>query len=157
MPKVAATALGAMVGAALAYPPSRRQIVRVGRVALDALALRLQGEMAESLLILTCEGHRSGLPRTVILSGLELDGDLYVLSWSRHAAWLRNVERHPQVVVDDRVKVRRATAEPVPGEVAERVRQSFVESRVPAPLRSALGREGAPLGPGLPVVRLVPR
>jgi deazaflavin-dependent oxidoreductase (nitroreductase family) len=157
VPRVAVATLGAVVGAALAYPPSRRQIARAGRLGLDALALRLKGEAGESLLILTCEGRQSHLPRTVILSGVELEGDLYVLPWSRGARWLANVRHHPEVVIDDRAKVRRARAEVVEDEVAERVRRRFVETLVPAPLRGPLGREGAPLGPGLPAVRLVVR
>src|SRR5437879_5022412 len=101
LPRVAAATLTAAVGAALAYPPSRRQIVRAGRLGLDALALRLRGELGESLLIVTGEGRRSRLPRTVILSGIELDGDLYVLPWSAANRWLGNLRHHPEVVVDD--------------------------------------------------------
>ena len=61
------------------------------------------------------------------------------------------------MVVDDRVRVRRARAETVDGDEAERVRLAFLDRYVPARVRDLLARDGGPLGPGHPVVRLLPR
>ena len=142
------------MAALVAYPPSRRQLVRSGRTAIDELALGVESPWSTRLLLLTCEGRTSGLPRTVVLTGVTVDKQLYVMPWSPRSGWLSNVRAHPQVVIDDRVQVRRGRAEVVEGEEADAVRAAFLEENVPAPVRELLGRSGAPLGPGLPAVRL---
>jgi deazaflavin-dependent oxidoreductase (nitroreductase family) len=155
LPKTLTAIAGATIGAALAYPPSRRQVVRTARAALDELLLHVDTPWSEHLLLVTSEGHRSHLPRTAVLSRVDLDGETFVVPWDRNAGWLRNVAANPDVVVDDRVRVRRARAEVVEGPGAEAVREAFVERFVPELLRGTLAGEGGPLGPGLPVVRLV--
>jgi deazaflavin-dependent oxidoreductase (nitroreductase family) len=154
-PRKTAVAIGsAVIAAALAYPPSRRQVVRTARTAIDELMLRTDTPWTARLLLLTSEGRRTQVPRTAVLTGVSLDGELFVVPWSKGPAWLGNVQANPAVVVDDRNKVRRARAEVVDGEVAERVRKAFLEENVPRPARGILGGAGAPLGPGGPVVRL---
>ena len=158
MPKTltAVTAIaGATIGAALAYPPSRKQLMRTARAALDGVLLRVDSPWSQDLLLVTTEGHRSHLPRTSVLSRVELDGETFVVPWDRAAGWLRNVASNPDVVVDDRVKVRRARAEVVDGAIAEAVRAAFLERFVPELMRGRLAGKGGPLGPGLPAVRLV--
>jgi len=91
----------------------------------------------------------------VAMHSIKVGGDTFVVPWDRGADWLRNVEAHPDVVVDDRVRVRRARAELVKGKTAEAVRLAFLERFVPEMLRGPLGAKGAPFGPGLPAVRLV--
>ena len=154
--KTAAAVGGAALAALLAYPPSRRQLLRTGRTAFDELALGMESPWSTRLLILTAEGSRSGVPRTVVLASVTVDGQLYVVPWSRHAGWLANVRAHPQVVIDDRVQVRRGKAEVVDGEAAAEVRAAFVEEIVPGPLRDFATRAGSPVGPGVPVVKLTP-
>jgi deazaflavin-dependent oxidoreductase (nitroreductase family) len=155
LPKTLAAIVGASVGAAIAFPPSRRQLLRTGRAALDEALLRFDTPWSADLLLVTTEGHQSHLPRTAVLSRVEVDGQTYVVPWDRGAAWLRNVEANPDVVIDDRVRVRRARAERVDGHTAEAVRVAFLERFVPEVLRGPLGADGGPLGPGLPAVRLV--
>ncbi|HEV3233619.1 MAG TPA: nitroreductase/quinone reductase family protein [Candidatus Dormibacteraeota bacterium] len=154
-PKAALAVGGTLIGVALAFPASRKQIVRAGRTVLDEVALQADTPWTRDLVLLTTEGSQSHLPRTAVLSLIEIDGDRFVLPWDSRCGWLHNVRAHPDVVVDDRVKVQRARAEVVEGEVAERVRQEFVDRYLPGPLRGAVDRDGAPLGPGLPAVRLV--
>jgi deazaflavin-dependent oxidoreductase (nitroreductase family) len=146
---------GATIGAALAYPPTRRQVTRTARAALDEVLLRVDTPWSKDLLLVTTEGHRSHLPRTSVLTRVELDGQTFVVPWDRNAGWLRNIAANPDVVVDDRVKVRRARAEMVDGDTAEAVRAAFLERFVPEVVRPRLGADGAPLGPGLPAIRLV--
>jgi deazaflavin-dependent oxidoreductase (nitroreductase family) len=155
VPKTLTAIAGATIGAALAYPPSRKQVMRTARAALDEVLLRVDSPWSKDLLLVTTEGHRSHLPRTSVLSRVELDGEIYVVPWDRGAGWLRNVAANPDVVVDDRVKVRRARAEVIDGATAEAVRRAFVERFVPERLRGPLTGERGPLGPGLPAVRLV--
>jgi deazaflavin-dependent oxidoreductase (nitroreductase family) len=155
LPKTLTAIAGATIGAALAYPPSRKQVMRTARAALDEVLLRVDSPWSPDLLLVTTEGHRSHLPRTSVLSRVELDGETFVVPWDRDAGWLRNVASNPDVVVDDRVTVRRARAEVVDGATAEAVRAAFLERFVPEVLRGRLAGEGGPLGPGLPAVRLV--
>ncbi len=122
---------------------------------MDELLLRVDTPWSQDLLLVTTEGHRSKLPRTSVLARVELDGETFVVPWDRGAGWLRNVEANPDVVIDDRVKVRRARAEVVDGATAEAVRAAFLERFIPDALRGPLSGERAPLGPGLPAVRLV--
>jgi deazaflavin-dependent oxidoreductase (nitroreductase family) len=143
-----------MVGAALALPTTRRQLARAGRMIIDEVVLQSDTPWTRDLVILTSEGRRTGLPRTTVLFPVRLDGDTYVLPWDGGCGWFHNVRANPDVVIDDRVKVHRATAEVVDPEVAERVRLEFVDRFIPARLRSFVTRDGAPLGRGLPAVRL---
>jgi deazaflavin-dependent oxidoreductase (nitroreductase family) len=156
LPKVALAVTGTVIGAALAYPPSRRHAVRTARVAMDELLLRADNPWSEGLLLLTTEGHRSHLPRTTVLSRVEIDGDIYVMPWQTSAHWFANVAKNPDVVVDDRKQVRRARAEVVTGEVAETVRAKFMRENIPGLVHGLLDRAGA-LGPGMPAVRLTRR
>jgi deazaflavin-dependent oxidoreductase (nitroreductase family) len=154
-PKAALAIGGAVVGAALAMPASRKQILRAGRTVIDEVALQADTPWTRDLVLLTSEGHRTHLPRTSVLSQVELDGERYVMPWDRGCGWFHNVSSNPDVVVDDRVRVHRARAVVVEGDTAERVRQEFVHRFLPGLLRTALDRQGSPLGPGLPAVRLV--
>jgi deazaflavin-dependent oxidoreductase (nitroreductase family) len=130
-------------------------VLRTARAALDEALLRFETPWSSDLLLVTSEGHRTHLPRTSVLSRVELDGETFVVPWDRGADWLRNVDANPNVVVDDRVRVRRARAELADQKTAEAVRAAFLERFVPELLRRPLGAEGAPFGPGLPAVRLV--
>jgi deazaflavin-dependent oxidoreductase (nitroreductase family) len=154
-PKAALAVGGALVGVAFAFPASRKQIARAGRTVLDEVALQADTPWTRELVLLTTEGYQTHLPRTAVLTMIEVDGAAYVLPWDPGCRWLQNVKVNPDVVVDDRSRVHRAKAEVVEGAEAERVRQEFVDRYVPGPLRSALERPGVPLGPGLPAVRLV--
>ena len=154
LPKTIVAIAGATVGAALAYPPSRRQLLRTARAAVDEALLRFDTPWSSDLLLVTSEGHRTHLPRTSVLSRVEVDGATFVVPWDRGADWLHNVEANPNVVVDDRVRVRRARAELADRETAEAVRTAFLARFVPELLRGRLGAEGGPFGPGLPAVRL---
>ncbi len=154
-PKAALAVGGTLIGVALAFPASRKQIVRAGRTVLDEVALQADTPWTRDLVLLTTEGCQTHLPRTAVLSLVEIEGDRYVLPWDRGCGWLHNVRANPDVVLDDRARVQRARAEVVEGAVAEQVRQEFVERYLPGPLRGAVERSGAPLGPGLPAVRLV--
>ena len=155
-PKAALAVGGAVVGAALAFPASRRQLARAGRSILDEVALQADTPWTRDLVLLTSEGCTSHLPRTSVLSLVELDGDRYVLPFDRRCGWLSNVAANPDVVLDDRVRVQRVKAEVVEGEEAERVRRAFLDS-LPGPVRTVLDRQGSPLAEGLPAVRLVAR
>jgi deazaflavin-dependent oxidoreductase (nitroreductase family) len=155
LPKTVVAIAGATVGAALAYPPSRRQLLRTARAAVDEALLRFDTPWSSDLLLVTTEGHRTHLPRTSVLSRVELDGETFVIPWDRGADWLRNIEANPDVVVDDRVRVHRARAEVADTKTAEAVRAAFLERFVPELLRGPLGSEKGPFGPGLPAVRLV--
>jgi len=149
----AATAVaGASVAAALAYPPSRRQLVRTAGAALDELALRADHQWSGHMLLLTTEGRQSTLPRTTVLLGVEHRGALYAVPWTGDAGWLANCAAHPDVVVDDRRQVRRARAEVVRGDEAREVRAEFSARHVPAWLKPALARLAGDRE--LPVVRL---
>jgi deazaflavin-dependent oxidoreductase (nitroreductase family) len=154
LPKAAVAVAGAAVAAALAFPPARRQSVRVVRAVVDELAMRADADWSQRLLLLTTEGHRTGFPRTVVLAGVEVDGDTYVLPWLGTPGWLRNLEAKPQVVIDDRISVHRARAEVVDGPIAEEARQKLL-SGVPGPLRSMLEASGVPLRRGAPAVRFL--
>jgi deazaflavin-dependent oxidoreductase (nitroreductase family) len=154
LPRIALAVTGAVVGAALAYPPSRRQAIRTARTAMDELLLRADTPWTQDLVLLTSEGHRTRLPRTIVLSGVRLEGELYVVPWSAGAEWLRNVRGNPDVVVDDRVRVHRAVAEVVDGELATQVRRLWLDEHVPGPVRAVLARDGRAPGRGEPVVRL---
>ena len=157
LPRTIFAVASAAVGAAIAYPPSRKQIVRTARATLDELMVRAETPWTRDLVVLTSEGHLTHVPRTCVLTAVRHDGELHVMAWDPRAEWLRNVRVNPAVVVDDRVRVRRAVAEEVDAATAEVVRRAFIESNVPGPLRDLLGRDGAPLGPGHPVVRLTRR
>jgi deazaflavin-dependent oxidoreductase (nitroreductase family) len=156
LPKVAVAVAGAAVAAALAFPPSRRQSVKVARAALDELAMRSETGLVGRLLLLTTEGHRTNFPRTVVLTGIEVDGDTYVMPWSGGAHWLRNLRANPEVVVDDRVTVQRARAAVVDGPAAEAVRHAVLAA-LPGPVRSMVEASGVALRPGTPAVRFDPR
>lgn len=152
VPKAALAVAGAAVAAALAFPPARRQSVRVVRAVVDELAMRADAGWSQRLLLLTTEGHRTGFPRTVVLAGVEVDGDTYVLPWLGNPGWLVNLQAKPQVVIDDRVSVHRARAEVVDGDIAEAARQKLL-MEVPGPLRSMLEATGMALRKGAPAVR----
>ena len=154
-PKAALAISGALVGAAVAFPASRKQIVRAGRTVLDEVALQADTPWTRDLVLLTTEGCQTHLPRTSVLTLVKVEGEAYVLPWDPDAGWLQNLRANPDVVVDDRVRVHRARAEVVDGATAERVRQEYVDRYLPGPLRGAVERPGVPLGPGLPAVRLV--
>jgi deazaflavin-dependent oxidoreductase (nitroreductase family) len=154
-PKAALAVGGALVGVALAFPASRKQLSRAGRTVLDEVALQADTPWTRELVLLTTEGCRSHLPRTAVLAMVKLDDQRYVLPWDRRAGWLSNVRANPDVVLDDRSRVHRARAEVVEGEEAELVRKEFLARYLPGPLRAAADRDGSPLGPGLPAVRLV--
>lgn len=156
LPKVAAAVAGAAVAAALVFPPSRRQTVKVARVTLDELVVRTKTGLLGRVLLLTTEGHRTNFPRTVVLTGIDVDGETYVLPWSPGAHWLRNLKANPEVVVDDRVSVRRARAELVGGDTAEAVRSSVL-SALPGPLGTLIEASGVALRKGTPVVRFEAR
>src|SRR5258708_34872651 len=106
LPKTITAIAGATIGAALAYPPSRRQLVRTARAAMDEVLLRVDTPWSQDLLLVTTAGHRSKLPRTSVLARVELDGATFVVPWDRGAGWLRNVEVTPDVGLDDRAQVR---------------------------------------------------
>jgi deazaflavin-dependent oxidoreductase (nitroreductase family) len=156
LPKLVAAVAGAAVAAALAFPPSRKQTVKVARTIMDELATRTDTGLMGRILLLTTEGHRTSFPRTVVLTGVDLDGETYVLPWSGDAHWVRNVRANPEVVVDDRVSVRRARAHVVDGDQAEAVRQTVVAG-LPGPLAAVIETSGVALRKGTPVVRFQPR
>jgi deazaflavin-dependent oxidoreductase (nitroreductase family) len=156
LPKVAAAVAGAAVAAAMAFPPSRRQSVRVVRAILDELAMRAEADWSQRLMLLTTEGHRTGFPQTVVLSGVEVDGETYVVPWLGTPAWLRNVRATAEVVVDDRVSVHRARAEVVEGPPADQARRAVLAS-LPGPVRAAIETSGVALRKGSPAVRFQPR
>lgn len=76
---------------------------------VDRLASRLTGgrwTVTDSVLpavVLTTIGARSGLPRTVPLAALDLDGDWVVVGsnfgQARHPAWSTNLLSHPDALV----------------------------------------------------------
>lgn len=156
LPRLAAAVAGAAVAAALAFPPARRQSVRVVRSIVDELAMRAGTDWSGRLLLLTTEGHRSGFPQTVVLAAVEVDGETYVLPWLGTPAWLRNLRAKPDVVVDDRVSVHRARAEVVDGPLAAAAREALMAA-VPGPLRAAIEASGIALRRGSPAVRFQPR
>jgi deazaflavin-dependent oxidoreductase (nitroreductase family) len=147
---------GAAVAAALSFPASRRQTLRVVRAAVDELAVRAETGWSRGLLLVTTEGRHTGFPRTVVLAGVDHDGETYVLPWLGSPDWLANLSANPEVVVDDRTAVRRARAEVVDGEAAESVRRAALE-RLPAPLTRALQATGVALRSGSPAVRFTVR
>ena len=158
MPKLtrlAAAVAGAGVAAAIAFPPARRQGVRVARAIVDELAMRAETGWSGRLLLLTTEGHLTGFPRTVVLAGVEVEGETYVLPWVGAPAWLKNLRAKPEVVVDDRVTVHRARARLVEGEVAEAARLALL-AEIPGALRGALEASGIALRRGTPAVQFTP-
>lgn len=118
--------------------------------------MRSETGLVGRLLLLTTEGHRTNFPRTVVLTGIEVDGDTYVMPWSGGAHWLRNLRANPEVVVDDRVTVQRARAAVVDGPAAEAVRHAVLAA-LPGPVRSMVEASGVALRPGTPAVRFDPR
>lgn len=126
--------------------------MRAARTAVDELAIRTETGLVGRLLLLTAEGHRTSFPRTVVLTGVDLDGETYVLPWLPGTNWLRNLRANPEVVVDDRISVRRAHAEIIDGETAEAVRKRAL-SALPGPLASMIEASGVALRKGTPVVR----
>jgi deazaflavin-dependent oxidoreductase (nitroreductase family) len=152
LPRVAAAVTGATVAAALAFPPSRRQLVRTATTALDELSLRLEHQWSAHMLLLTTEGRRSALPRTTVLVGVEHEGELYAVPWTPGAGWVANCGAHPDVVVDDRSRVRRARAAVVRGQEAAAVRRAYLDRHVPGWLRPAIQRLAG--NAELPVVKL---
>jgi len=115
LPRAATAAVGAALASLLAYPPARKQITRLAGLALDEIALRAETPWTKNLVVLTTEGHESGLPRTSVLSAVRMNGQFYLVPLSRRAGWLANIRKRPDVVVDDRKRVRRAQAELVEG------------------------------------------
>src|ERR1700682_3087304 len=103
LPKTIVAIAGATVGAALAYPPSRRQLLRTARAAVDEALLRFDTPWSSDLLLVTSEGHRTHLPRTSVLSRVELDGETFVVPWDRGADWLHNVDAKPNCGHADQV------------------------------------------------------
>lgn len=156
VPKIAAAVAGAAVAAALVFPPSRRQTVKVARVTLDELVMRSKTGLLGRVLLLTTEGHKTTFPRTVVLTGIDVDGETYVMPWSPGAHWLQNLKANPEVVVDDRVAVRRARALVVGGDTAEAVRSSVIGA-LPGPVGTLIEASGMALRKGTPVVRFQPR
>jgi deazaflavin-dependent oxidoreductase (nitroreductase family) len=155
-PKALMAVGGAALGAALIVPSSRKQMARAARMVLDEVALQADTPLTQGLVILTSEGRQTHLPRTTVLSQVELDGEKYVMPWVRSAGWYHNVVANPDVVVDDRVRVHRAQAEVVNGETADRVRQELLERyMMPGALRTAIDRQDLLLAQGLPAIRLV--
>jgi deazaflavin-dependent oxidoreductase (nitroreductase family) len=154
--RLAAAVAGAAVAAAIAFPPARRQSVRIVRAIVDELAMGADSEWSGRLLLLTTEGHRSGFPQTVVLAGVEVDGETYVLPWLGTPAWLRNLEAKPDVVVDNRVSVHRARAEVVEGPVAEAAREALLAA-LPGPLRAAIEASGIAVRKGSAAIRFQPR
>ena len=123
----------------------------MARTTLDELALRSGSGVLGRLLLLTTEGHATGIPRTVVLTGFEWEGETYALPWSPTAHWLRNLRANPDVVVDDRVSVRRARAHVADAEKAELIRAEVL-GRLPGPLATAIVTSGVALRPGTPAV-----
>ncbi|GAC1334786.1 MAG: hypothetical protein NVSMB17_16910 [Candidatus Dormibacteria bacterium] len=156
LPKLAAAVAGAAFAATLAFPPSRRQSVRVARAVVDELAMRSDGGLTGPLLLLTTEGHRTNFPRTVVLTAVEVDGGTFVMPWLGTPDWLRNVEANGDVVVDDRAVVRRVRAEIVDAATSKRVRQAALSS-LPLALASVVDASGIVLRQDAPAVRLTPR
>jgi deazaflavin-dependent oxidoreductase (nitroreductase family) len=154
LPRATLAVAGTTLGALIAYPPSRKQLIRAARVAIDEIALRTETPWTKNLIILTSEGHRSGLPRTSVLSAVKMNGQLYLVPLGK-TGWLANIRQRPDVVVDDRNRVRRAQAQVVEGEEAEKVRRAFLRRNVPHALHGLLARPGGPIHDELPVVRLV--
>src|SRR5437899_2616021 len=97
-PKAALAIGGALIGAAFVMPASRRQIIRAGRTVLDEVALSADSPWTRDLVIFTSEGRQTHLPRTCVLSQVELDGERYVMPWDRRCGWLHNVRANPAVV-----------------------------------------------------------
>jgi len=153
---VAAAVAGAAVAAAIAFPPSRRQSVRIARAVIDELAMRSDAGLAGRLVLLTTEGHRTNFPRTVVLTAVEVDGDTYVMPWLGNPHWLRNVEANGEVVVDNRTSVQRVRADIVDNATATRVRQTAL-SALPLALASLVDASGVILRQDTPAVRLTPR
>src|ERR1700694_1860581 len=83
LPKTVAAIVGAGVGAAIAFPPSRRQLLGTGRAALVVALLRFHTPWSSVLLLVTTEGPQTHLPRTAVLSRVEVGGDTYVVPWDR--------------------------------------------------------------------------
>ena len=123
---------------------------------MDELAVRTDTGLLGRVMLLTTEGHRTSIPRTVVLTGVVVDGETYVLPWSEGAHWLRNLQANPEVVVDDRVSVRRARAQVVDGEQAEAVRHAVIAG-LPAPVAALIESSGVALRRGAPAVRFEPR
>lgn len=156
LPRLAAAVAGAAAAAAIAFPPSRRQSVRVLRAIVDEFAIRADAGWSSTLMLLTTEGHRTGFPRTVVLAGVDVDGETYFLPWLGTPAWFRNLQAKPDVVVDDRVSVHRARAEVVEGATADAARDALMAA-LPGPLRSVIDGSGVALRRGSPAVRFQAR
>ncbi|MEA2684133.1 MAG: hypothetical protein QOK05_2461 [Chloroflexota bacterium] len=124
----------------------------MARAIIDELAMRADTSWSDRLMLLTTEGHRTGFPHTVVLAGVDVDGENYVLPWIGTPSWLRNLRAKPDVVVDDRVSVHRARAEVVEGPAAEAAREVLLAG-LPSPLRAAIESTGVALRRGSPAVR----
>ncbi len=122
------------------------------RAVVDELAMRAEADWSQRLLLLTTEGHRTGFPRTVVLAGVEVDGETYVLPWLGTPGWLKNLRARPEVVVDDRVSVHRSRAVVIEGATAEAARQAVLAG-LPGPLRSVIESSGVALRRGAATVR----
>lgn len=126
------------------------------RAIVDELAMRADAGWSGSLMLLTTEGHRTGFPQTVVLAGVDVDGETYVLPWLGTPSWFRNLQARPDVVVDDRVSVHRARAEVVEGPAADAARDALLAA-LPGPLRAAIDGSGMALRKGSPAVRFQAR
>ncbi|MFN2462769.1 MAG: nitroreductase/quinone reductase family protein [Candidatus Dormibacteria bacterium] len=153
LPRIAMAVAGAAVAAAVAFPPSRRQSVRVARAVVDELAMRSD---SGNLLLLTTEGARTNFPHTVVLSAIEMDGETYVMPWLGRPNWLRNIEANGDVVVDDRSTVKRVRADLVDPALAVRIRKTALAG-LPLALSSIVDASGVVLPVGAPAVHLKPR
>jgi deazaflavin-dependent oxidoreductase (nitroreductase family) len=132
-------------------------LVQIGP--LIAYAVGLGPLIGRSILLLTTQGRKSGLPRVTPLVYEELDGSLVVASARGNSAdWLRNIMVNPRVSVRAGRRHFGAVADVTrdPERIADYLQRQLM--RNPAMFGAILRSEGLPSNPGrADLVRLTPR
>lgn len=76
-------------------------------------------------LLLTTTGRKSGLPRDIVITYFEIDGNLLIigsnLGYYRHPAWYLNLITNPNVTVQIGTKVKEMIAREAEGEEREKL------------------------------------
>lgn len=93
--------------------------------------------------ILTVQGRRSGEPRQVKLTPVDLDGTRYLMAFQGVADWVLNLRAARTCELRQRGRTTGYTATEVEGDERDRVIAKYL-SRLPAPVKSDFGRRPDP-------------
>ncbi|HEX6579838.1 MAG TPA: nitroreductase/quinone reductase family protein [Actinomycetota bacterium] len=113
--------------------PMLRVMWKLHRFALRVSGGRVGSRMGSMMvLLLETTGHRSGRPRTVGLSHLEMDGRYFVMASyageDRDPAWAKNLRAHPRATVTLRGRSTPVVARALEGAEHDALFDRFVEA-----------------------------